>query len=206
MFSTRSLVVSYLRRRALGSGRSASLWRRLGRPSFADWGEYLRRHGGFRAFGHDCMMSPDNVFTDPYLTVIGDRVRMAGAWVSGHDGSVNMLNTVAGTRLDAVGPVVIGNDVFVGVGAKILPNTHIGDRVIVGAGSVVSGTIPGNSVVAGSPARRIRSVDDHLDRIIARNATYPWRHLVEGRDGGYDAALEPELKRARVAHFFEAAS
>ncbi len=206
MVSPRSLAVTYLRRRALGSGRSVPLWRRLGSPSLEDWVEYLRRHGGFRAFGRDCMMSPDNVFTDPYLTVIGDRVRMAGAWVAGHDGSVNMLNSTFGTKLDAVGPVIVGDDVFVGVGARILRNTHIGDRVIVGAGSVVSGTIPSDCVVAGSPARRIRSLNDHLQRIKARNATYPWRDVIEGRVGGYDAALEPRLKRARAAHYFDETS
>ena len=39
--------------------------------------------------------------------------------------------------------------------------SNIGDNVIIGAGSVVSGTIPSNSVVGGVPAKVIRSLDEH---------------------------------------------
>lgn len=43
----------------------------------------------------------------------------------------------------------------------ILMGTKIGSNVVVGAGSVVSGVIPDNCVVAGNPARVIRSLDEH---------------------------------------------
>ena len=52
-------------------------------------------------------------------------------------------------------PVYIGNNVFIGMGATILMGADIGDNCIIGAGSVVKGTIPPNSVVAGNPARVI---------------------------------------------------
>ena len=51
---------------------------------------------------------------------------------------------------------IIGNDVWIGQGATILPGTRIGDGVIVGAGSVVTGTIPPYSIVGGNPARVLR--------------------------------------------------
>ena len=51
---------------------------------------------------------------------------------------------------------VVGNDVWIGAGATILPGARIGDGVIVGAGAVVGGTIPPYTVVAGNPARVIR--------------------------------------------------
>lgn len=51
---------------------------------------------------------------------------------------------------------VIGNDVWIGQGACILPGAQLGDGVIVGAGSVVRGDIPDYSIVAGNPAQVIR--------------------------------------------------
>jgi acetyltransferase-like isoleucine patch superfamily enzyme len=50
----------------------------------------------------------------------------------------------------------IGKRCFVAVNATILPGVQIGDEVIVGAGSVVSGNVPSNVIVAGNPARIIR--------------------------------------------------
>ena len=54
-----------------------------------------------------------------------------------------------------VGAVNIGNDVFVGTDAVILPGVSIGNQVIVGACSIVTKDIPDNSVVAGNPAKII---------------------------------------------------
>ena len=51
---------------------------------------------------------------------------------------------------------VIGHDVWLGQGAKILPGARIGNGVIVGAGAVVGGEIPDYTVVAGNPARVVR--------------------------------------------------
>lgn len=60
--------------------------------------------------------------------------------------------------LPAAGPdTVIGNDVWIGQGARILPGALIGDGVIVGAGAVVGGAVPPYSIVAGNPARVIRT-------------------------------------------------
>ncbi|MDI9553531.1 MAG: DapH/DapD/GlmU-related protein, partial [Bacteroidota bacterium] len=53
------------------------------------------------------------------------------------------------------GKIVIGNNVFIGINSIILSNTSIGDNCIVGAGSVVRGKFPENSVLAGNPAQII---------------------------------------------------
>jgi len=50
----------------------------------------------------------------------------------------------------------IGKRCFIAVNATILPGVHIGDEVIVGAGSVVTKNVPSNAIVAGNPARIIR--------------------------------------------------
>jgi len=53
-------------------------------------------------------------------------------------------------------PVKIGNDVWIGTNAVILPGVTIGDHSVVGAGSVVISDIPPHSVVAGVPARVVK--------------------------------------------------
>jgi acetyltransferase-like isoleucine patch superfamily enzyme len=53
-------------------------------------------------------------------------------------------------------PVIIGNNVWIGLRAMILEGVTIGDNSIVGAGSVVAKSVAPNSIVAGNPARFIR--------------------------------------------------
>ena len=53
-------------------------------------------------------------------------------------------------------PVYIGNDVWIGDRALILPGVHIGDGSIIAAGAVVTKDVPPYSIVAGVPARKIR--------------------------------------------------
>lgn len=60
-----------------------------------------------------------------------------------------------------VGGIKIGNNVFVGMRTIILPNTQVGDNVVIGAGSVVKGKIPANSVVAGNPAKVITTIENY---------------------------------------------
>jgi acetyltransferase-like isoleucine patch superfamily enzyme len=51
----------------------------------------------------------------------------------------------------------------IGSGATILSNIHIGENAIVGAGSVVTKDVPANSVVAGNPAKILRSIEQTLE-------------------------------------------
>jgi len=55
-------------------------------------------------------------------------------------------------------PVYIGNNVFIGSRVTILKNSSIGDGCVVAAGAVVSGTFPARSLIAGNPAKLIRTL------------------------------------------------
>lgn len=51
--------------------------------------------------------------------------------------------------------VLIGNDVWVGAGATILPGVRVGNRAVIGANSVVTRSVPADEIWAGNPAKRI---------------------------------------------------
>lgn len=67
------------------------------------------------------------------------------------------------------GDTVIGNDVWIGQNATILPGVHIGDGAIIGLNSVVGSDVPPYTVVAGNPAKEIRKrFDDELIDIMLK--------------------------------------
>lgn len=53
-------------------------------------------------------------------------------------------------------PIVIGNNVWIGMGSMILSGVHIGDGSVIAAGSIVNKDVPEHSLVGGNPARIIR--------------------------------------------------
>ena len=55
-------------------------------------------------------------------------------------------------------PVVIGSDVWIGAGVRVLAGVTVGDRVVIGAGAVVTRDVPSGTIAAGVPARVIRQI------------------------------------------------
>jgi acetyltransferase-like isoleucine patch superfamily enzyme len=53
-------------------------------------------------------------------------------------------------------PLEIGSNVWIGAHAVVLPGVHIGDNVIIGAGSIVTSCIPADSIAVGNPCKVIR--------------------------------------------------
>ena len=56
-------------------------------------------------------------------------------------------------------PVKIGDRVWIGIAATILPGVTIGENSIVAAGAVVTKDVPPNTIVAGNPAKVVKKLD-----------------------------------------------
>jgi acetyltransferase-like isoleucine patch superfamily enzyme len=111
----------------------------------------------------------------PYLVEVGNNVTIAdGVAFITHDGATNAFRHLPQYRgLQKFGRIIIRDDCFVGMRSIILPGVSIGPRALVAAGSVVTRTVPPNSVVGGSPARYICSFDEYVRKAAAECVRYP---------------------------------
>lgn len=137
--------------------------------------------------GRDCSLlvgySPDDPQIPERGIVIGDRcVIGAGSTLTAHSSitveddvwfgqrvfvsdashSYQDPETPIGVQLGEHQPVVVGEGSWIGHGSIILPGARIGRHVVVGAGSVVRGTVPDHVVVAGVPARVVRRLEPEI--------------------------------------------
>jgi maltose O-acetyltransferase len=108
----------------------------------------------------------------PWLISIGDDTTISAR--------VEVLVHDASTRrhlgYSIVAPVVIGDRVYVGAGSIILPGVTIGDGAIIGAGSVVTRDVAPGIVAAGNPARPISTTEEYLARhrrLLDERPVYP---------------------------------
>lgn len=127
----------------------------------------------------------------PELISIGNDVTITNAAILVHDNSAVLF-----AQRRSVAPVRIGNRVFIGYGAIILPGVIVGDNCIIAAGAVVTRNVPEGSVFGGCPARLLKSMDQY-------------RADLENRDDLIDFPLPSndtsesdfELKRLVLAKF-----
>lgn len=118
------------------------------------------------SIGERCRIYTRHFGSEPFLITIGDDVTItSGVKLITHDGSTWLMKDSKGRRY-SFQRILIGNQVFIGVNSIIMPGVKIGDRVIVAAGSVVTKSIPSNSVVAGVPARIIGDYNDIEKRML----------------------------------------
>lgn len=131
----------------------------------------IQRQGGSAAarwlgaeVGDDCRILSHLFGSEPWLVSIGNRVTISsGVRILTHDGVGWLFRSENGRRF-RYARVKIGNDVFVGIGSILMPGVHIGDKCVIGAGSIVTKSVPSGTVVAGNPARFITTFDSLEDK------------------------------------------
>jgi maltose O-acetyltransferase len=114
----------------------------------------------------------EGVYIDPghcWLIEIGDAsVISLKTVILAHDAS-----SFGQLGFSRVARVCIGKGVFIGCGAVILPGVRIGDGAVVGAGAVVTADVPPRALVAGNPARLVRTVDEFIGKRAQAMQTRP---------------------------------
>ena len=128
---------------------------------FPGWRLVLLRWTGVR-IGRDVYIADGLIIVEELdgtdLITLGDRVSLAPRVTlvtSSHPNNSHIAATAPVSR----GPITVEADAWIGAGAVILPNVRIGRGAIVGANSVVTSDVPALTVVAGLPARSVRSLD-----------------------------------------------
>jgi maltose O-acetyltransferase len=121
-------------------------------PFYVDYGRYLSI--GARSFANYGFVA-----LDVAPITIGDDVQIGP--------NVQLLTPThpldPGPRRDkweAAEPITIGDNVWLGGGAIVLPGVTIGDNTVVGAGAVVTKDLPANVVAVGNPAKVVRSLEE----------------------------------------------
>jgi len=139
------------RRRILAEllGRDTDVW--IQPPFFCDYGTNITL-GTKVFFNFNC------VVLDVMPVTIGSHV-LFGPAVQIYTATHPIDAVERRQGLEAARAITIGSDVWVGGGAIICPGVSIGERTVIGAGSVVTRDIPADVFAAGNPCRVIRPLD-----------------------------------------------
>ena len=117
-------------------------------PFYTDFGKNIR-------FGKNVFVNSGCCFQDQGGITIGDGTLI------GHQVVLATLNHALEPQQRATtlpGPIVIGKKVWIGAHATILQNVTIGDNAVIAAGAVVTRDVPANTVVAGVPAKVVKTL------------------------------------------------
>lgn len=120
-------------------------------PFYCDYGTNIEI-GENVFFNFDCTVLDVTPVRIGARTLFGPNVQIYAA-------THPMDARVRAEGLESGKPISIGEDVWVGGSVVICPGVHIGDRTVIGAGSVVTRDIPSDVFAAGNPCRVIRPLD-----------------------------------------------
>lgn len=141
-----------------------SFWAKTSSERFVRW---LRRQG-VKVGNQVVFHQRKNVTVDltrPCLLEIGDKVHFTqGLTILTHGFDWVVLRNLYHEVIASSGKVTVGNNVFIGYNVTILKGVSIGDNSIIGAGSVVTKSIPAGSVAAGNPARVISTLEEYYEK------------------------------------------
>lgn len=116
-----------------------------------------------------------NLGSEPFLIEIGDDTRIAsGTTFVNHSGATYHLRKFPEYReVRNFGRIKIGNNTAISTNCVILQNVEIGSNCILGANSVLSDSMPDNTVYGGNPAKYICEIEDYGDYILKTSLQYP---------------------------------
>lgn len=143
------------------------IYDKFARRSSMSYIKYLRSKG--ISIGKNCVFrSPFTAYIDmmrPSLISIGNDVDMNKNFtIMAHDFSHKVFIPLYGEFLSSSGAVSIGNNVYFGTNVIILKGVTIGDNCIIGAGSIVSKSIPSNSVAVGVPCKVVCTIEEYYKK------------------------------------------
>ncbi|WP_051640851.1 DapH/DapD/GlmU-related protein [Thiomicrorhabdus sp. Milos-T2] len=120
---------------------------------------YFRRQGV--KIGKNCrLLGAISIGSEPHLIKIGDDVSITESIFITHDGGGWVFkNENDWPRFYK--EIKIGNKVFIGTRCIITPGAVIEDNVVIGAGSLVHGTLESGWVYAGIPAKKIKTINEY---------------------------------------------
>ena len=125
---------------------------------------YARKKGV--KIGKGCFISTRNFPSEAYLIEIGDYVRIASKVSFFTHGGIWSLRKIYNDKeLDHFGKIRIGNYSYVGENCMIMPGVTIGEKCVVGGGSVVTKSVPDGCMIAGNPAKFIGYTEDFYKRL-----------------------------------------
>ena len=106
--------------------------------------------------------------SEPYLITIGNGCQIAKDVKIFTHGGAKAARHIS-PRFDCFGKVAIGDNVYIGSNALIMPGVTIGNNVLVAAGSVVCNSVPDGTVIGGNHARIICTVEEYYRRNLPFN-------------------------------------
>ena len=129
-------------------------------------GRYLREKHIFAEVGDNVRFQPRLIPLYPELIRLHNNIMVAaGVRFVTHDAAYRVLNGLeVGKFPERVGCIEVMDNVFIGYNATILPNVRIGENCIIGAGSTVTKDLEPNGVYVGTPAKRISSFDEYIQK------------------------------------------
>ena len=143
--------------------------------------------------GDGCRIYTTNFGSEPFLISIGNNVTItSGVKFLTHDGSTWLMRDKNGRRF-FYAPILIGNNIFIGVNCIIMPGVKIEDQVIIAAGAIVTKSIPKGVVVAGVPAKIIGTYSEMEDRIL--------KSYISEKDINKTISYEERIKKVASSEF-----
>lgn len=128
--------------------------------------KYARKKGV--KIGRDCNIQTRYFGSEPFLISIGNHVQItSGVKFFTHGGGWVLRETMP--DFDSFGRIIILDNVYIGENSLILPGVTIESNVIVGAGSVVTKSVPSGWIVAGNPAVMVGQINQHSTKMQSKN-------------------------------------